>query len=580
MTGRFDPTWITTFRLSKADVVAKAKQICKTKMLVEWKWGLEPHSRRRPPAPQNFARISAEQPDSFTPNRTEEDMEDPDPFRTTPVHATDSSRNMGSGNSSAFPSSRTRADESGSKEDDCVILEAAVAQPTCSQSLTLHAGRAAVAVSEKILAQTGRIIELNRGEANLGSLQKYVDEWNLSDMTEATLGLGKDGQLVVDSRGPWNTVQHMYRLKHSMREFDNAWHDVDKNVHGVLDSCKKVFEKLLWEHRDLTEAFTALQLTHSQCQAALPEAPLQDELIGQIAALQAEKDKLALQHQNALQAQKNETARLKEELIQAGLRHDSALKEAIKAGKAEVEEAKDQLRQELEEEKKLRRLEKERNNKLQLLQTSCGEFIKELDDKARRTCRSGRCQSTAPDASSPWTTEDYMTALSSRITHMKKLAKLPDAAIKAFKCLWPEEPVPDRVGSIASQLLESGKRLSEWRRSASRAGADTTLQFVCSWYEDLDLDTLTTIRGDAPTNTQSRLPSAVTGLIALLIMPPPTLLYRLLLISRMNSLMMKLKMMKTKRLKKPLPPMTKLLQLAKFRRAPLRNMHEKLYSCL
>jgi hypothetical protein len=52
MTGRFDPTWITTFRLSKADVVAKAKQICKTKMPVEWKWGLEPHSRRRPPAPQ------------------------------------------------------------------------------------------------------------------------------------------------------------------------------------------------------------------------------------------------------------------------------------------------------------------------------------------------------------------------------------------------------------------------------------------------------------------------------------------------------------------------------------------------
>jgi hypothetical protein len=35
-----------------------------------------------------------------------------------------------------------------------------------------------------------------------------------------------------------------------------------------------------------------------------------------------------------------ETARLKEELIQAGLRHDSALKEAIKDGKAEVEESK------------------------------------------------------------------------------------------------------------------------------------------------------------------------------------------------------------------------------------------------
>jgi hypothetical protein len=52
MSERFDPTRITTFRLCRADVVAKAKQISKTKMLVKWEWGLEPHSRRRPPAPQ------------------------------------------------------------------------------------------------------------------------------------------------------------------------------------------------------------------------------------------------------------------------------------------------------------------------------------------------------------------------------------------------------------------------------------------------------------------------------------------------------------------------------------------------
>nr|XP_051209202.1 uncharacterized protein LOC127326372 [Lolium perenne] len=109
-------------------------------------------------------------------------------------------------------------------------IQAAVAQPTASRTLVLHTGRVAAAISEKISARTGRIIELNRGEVNLGSLQKYVDEWNMSDMTEATLGLGKDGQPAVDTRGPRNTVQHMYRLKCSMREFDNAWHDVDKNV--------------------------------------------------------------------------------------------------------------------------------------------------------------------------------------------------------------------------------------------------------------------------------------------------------------------------------------------------------------
>jgi hypothetical protein len=49
-------------------------------------------------------------------------------------------------------------------------------------------------------------------------------------MTEATLGLGKDGKLAVDAHGLQNTVQHMYRLKRSVREFDNAWHDVNNNV--------------------------------------------------------------------------------------------------------------------------------------------------------------------------------------------------------------------------------------------------------------------------------------------------------------------------------------------------------------
>ncbi|KAK1667036.1 hypothetical protein QYE76_055195 [Lolium multiflorum] len=243
-------------------------------------------------------------------------------------------------------------------------VQAAVAQPASSHCLTLHVGQASVAISEKLSAQTGRIIELNRGEANLGSLQKYVDEWNLSDMTEATLGLGKDGQPVVDSRGPRNTVQHMYQLKRSMREFDIAWHDVDKNMHGVLDSRKKLFEQLLTMGAPRPhEAYAALQLAHNQCQA--------------------EKDKLSLQHQNELQAQKNETAKLKEELIQAGLWHDIALKEAVKAGKVEVEEVKDQLCQELQEEKKLRGLQKQRNDEVQLVQVSHGEIIKDLDDKAR-----------------------------------------------------------------------------------------------------------------------------------------------------------------------------------------------------
>ena len=76
----------------------------------------------------------------------------------------------------------------------------------------------------------------------------------------------------------------------------------------MLDSRKQVFEELLWEHRDLTEAHSALQLTHSQCRAlshltgfayifffepdslltaALPESSQLDELISRVAALQS-----------------------------------------------------------------------------------------------------------------------------------------------------------------------------------------------------------------------------------------------------------------------------------------------------
>jgi hypothetical protein len=68
----------------------------------------------------------------------------------------------------------------------------------------------------------------------LGVLQRYVDKWNLSDLTEATLGIDKDKKVVTDQRGPRNTVQHLGRLKQVVREFDNALHDANNNV---LVSC-------------------------------------------------------------------------------------------------------------------------------------------------------------------------------------------------------------------------------------------------------------------------------------------------------------------------------------------------------
>jgi hypothetical protein len=72
---------------------------------------------------QNFPRISAEEPESFTPRRTHEDDKDPDPFRTGSAHEMGSIHTKRSGKTSASHPSRARADASGSEEDDCIILE-------------------------------------------------------------------------------------------------------------------------------------------------------------------------------------------------------------------------------------------------------------------------------------------------------------------------------------------------------------------------------------------------------------------------------------------------------------------------
>jgi hypothetical protein len=37
-------------------------------------------------------------------------------------------------------------------------------------------------------------------------------------------------------------------------------------VQGALDSSKQLFEELLWEHRDLSEAYTSLEQAHNKCQ--------------------------------------------------------------------------------------------------------------------------------------------------------------------------------------------------------------------------------------------------------------------------------------------------------------------------
>jgi hypothetical protein len=87
----------------------------------------------------------------------------------------------------------------------------------------------------------------------------------------------------------------------------------------------------------------------------------------------------------------------------------------------------------------------------------------------------------------------------------RHLVDLPARAIEIFKVLWPGEAVPGNVTLISDRLKDACRRFREWRSSAARAGADAALRVACSWYVDLDLDTLHSLRGDAPTDTDPAL---------------------------------------------------------------------------
>jgi hypothetical protein len=60
------------------------------------------------------------------------------------------------------------------------------------------------------------------------------------------------------------------------------------------------------------------------------------------------------------------------------------------------------------------------------------------------------------DTNLPWTSKDRLVAVFSRILHMRvvdrTLAQLPEAAIAAFKSLWPGETVPDNTSLVAERL--------------------------------------------------------------------------------------------------------------------------------
>ncbi|KAM0833813.1 hypothetical protein ACQ4PT_064034 [Festuca glaucescens] len=158
--------------------------------------------------------------------------------------------------------------------------------PPLNKALTLHTSKAAASIDETLALQARHIIEWSRSGQSLGSLTKYAEDWNSSNLCEVTSGMSKERELTVDLNGPQSIPQQLMRLKRSMRATDLAWYNVDKNVMLVLESQKKLYENLLWEHRELSDAHKALQAVHQKSQAEAKDSPQLKELLDRVMALQ------------------------------------------------------------------------------------------------------------------------------------------------------------------------------------------------------------------------------------------------------------------------------------------------------
>jgi hypothetical protein len=133
------------------------------------------------------------------------------------------------------------------------------------------------------------------------------------------------------------------------------------------------------------------------------------------------------------------------------------------------------------------------------------EFFPDSQPHAHKKIMELRAGNATSDPEAPWSIPEHLAALHAQLSHMKvidrHLRDVPEVAFQVFKFLWPGEPVLENLTLLAQRLKDAGKRFSEWKRSSARAGADAALRVACSWYEELDLDALHSLRGDAPTDT-------------------------------------------------------------------------------
>ena len=83
------------------------------------------------------------------------------------------------------------------------------------------------------------------------------------------------------------------------------------------------------------------------------------------------------------------------------------------------------------------------------------------------------------DAYAAWSFSELVLAGETRLWAVEgQMRRLFEAGVGMASGLWPSAVVPNSVTRLARWLEAGVERLSAWRASAARAGAETALHFI------------------------------------------------------------------------------------------------------
>ncbi|KAM0885834.1 hypothetical protein ACQ4PT_030087 [Festuca glaucescens] len=379
------------------------------------------------------------------------------------------------------------------------------------QSMTLHVSRATTIAARQMAPRFGNVLVQTHNGDSLGSLEHYAQDWNNADMSEVTSGLNEAREPIVAPTGPMLLINHLLRMKKAVKAMDNAWFDTNKAVVNCSQSRKELYQNLLWEHHELSTAHKALFAAFEKANADKQDLAQVAELVERLNSLQRDKEKIEAQMSQLKEQHDVDFKREKDEDEIAKAKEDMERekKDAVNEITSKFEKEVARPKEITDTERKLNELQKEQvallNSKMKHWTTYTGKLNEDMAEtfpeserhavKAVQEARKGLTEPLEPFMT---TMEDHIIAMAARVSHMKVLGvDLLDASLKAFSALYPTEPRPNEVSDLCEWLNASDIQLNEWRCSAGHAGEDQALKFVLSWYEDLDLDALATLRIDS-----------------------------------------------------------------------------------